>query len=902
MPEARILIVEDESIVAMDIQARLESQGYTVAGIVATGPAAIQMAREGKVDIVLMDIMIDGEMDGIQAAMAIRKQLQIPIIYLSAYADAETLNRAKLAEPFGFIHKPLDPSELHSAIEVALFKNRMDIKLRDSEKKYRSMMEAMSDMVYICSADYRIEFMNPAMIRKIGRDATGELCHRALYQQDAVCSWCAVAGLGPDQSAHWEIATAADQRTHHVSNVPIINTDGLVSRMSMVTDITERKQAAKAVQESETRYKRLVKSLTDYIYTVKVENERAVSTVHGPACVAVTGYSLEEYQADPDLWFKMVHEEDRVQVLNQAQRLLSGQTIQPLEHRIIHKSNRILWVRNTPVPHYDETGRLTSYDGLVSNITERKLAEEQLKEHARKLGIINRVISAVNKAENQTALLDLVLDASLELIQFRYGGIYLVQEHAATAELACSKVASSDFTVKLRQVSLAESPHRAVLVEGEPLFSNQDGTPVPEFQTKWNVRSVVRVPLICKDSIIGAMLLINPLPYPFTSEEKGLLQSIGRQLGTAISKMRSEAALRESEDKYRMISEQSLTGIQIINDGCLIFVNDGWSKIVDYTREEAQSWGRDEFQKIIHPDDRDFFMDQTRKKESSITEGIVPIYDCRFLSRSGTVKWVLIHSKPVLFTNGLAIVSVVMDITDRKLAEQALAESYLQLKLGEDRLKTANQELSAANREKEILLKEIHHRVKNNLQVISSLLKLQVSHVKDATAAAMIRECQNRIRSIAIVHEKLYQSPNLANIDFGEYIRSLISHLFRTFLVATDAIRMHVAADNVSLDIDKAIPCCLIINELVTNSLKYAFPRNQGGEIGVHLKADDSPSRFVLVVSDNGVGFPKDLDFRNTSSLGMQLVITFVEQMGGTISLDTHQGTSFTIQFAGDKK
>lgn len=790
MAGERILIVEDESIVAMDIQLRLEGLGYTVVGTAASGGEALARARDHRPDIVLMDIMLEGGQDGIQTAMALRRELYIPVIYLTAYTDDATLERAKLSEPLGFIHKPLELKEMHSVLEMALYKSRMDRQLRDSE----------------------------------------------------------------------------------------------------------------------IRYKRLLESVTDYIFTVKVENGRAVATSHNPACVAVTGYSLEEYRSDPDLWFKMVPDMDRPRVLEQARRLLAGQMVQPLEHRLIQKSGTLIWVRNTSVAHFDDHGRLISYDGLVSNITERKNAEEQLKEHARKLAIINRVIQAVNKAENLAVLLDPVLDASLELVQFRCGGIYLLRDNASDADLVCWRGAPDDVVSRLEQAPVAASPLRSVFERGEAVFARQAGVPVPEAQMKWTPQSVARLPLISQERIIGALLMTDPLPHEFTGEEKGLLQSIGRQLGAAIAKMQSEAALRESEEKYRIVSEQSLAGIQIIKNGRLVFVNDGWCKIVGYSRAEALGWGAEEFFKAVHPEDRAFFIDQVRKKQRGVTDGVIPVYDCRFLSRSGATRWVLMHSQPVMFADGRAIVGVMVDITDRKLAEQALAEANRRLKMGEERLVAANQELSEANREKEILLKEIHHRVKNNLQIISSLLSLQHSHLQDAAARTVLRECQNRIKSIAIVHEKLYQSPNLANIDLAEYIRSLTSHLFRTFLVDPASIRLNIAVEQALLNVDQAIPCCLIINELVTNALKYAFLNKQAGAISIALKSDGSPqgragsARYVLVIGDDGVGFPGDIDFRNTASLGMQLVLTFVEQLGGTIDMDNRVGTTFTIRFAAGKK
>jgi len=203
--------------------------------------------------------------------------------------------------------------------------------------------------------------------------------------------------------------------------------------------------------------------------------------------------------------------------------------------------------------------------------------------------------------------------------------------------------------------------------------------------------------------------------------------------------------------------------------------------------------GVEEFGRIVEPVDRDFFLEQIRKRQLGRTDGIMPVHDLRFLP-NGETKWVLLHSRSVQFAEGRAVVGVVIDITDRKMAVQALEAANQQLRSRE-------QELIIANRDKEVLLKEIHHRVKNNLQVISSLLKLQLGHVQDSQAATVIRECQSRIKSIAIVHEKLYQSRSLAEVDIGDYIQSLISHLFRMFLVDSGSVTMDVAVDK--------LPCTL---------------------------------------------------------------------------------------------
>ena len=207
----------------------------------------------------------------------------------------------------------------------------------------------------------------------------------------------------------------------------------------------------------------------------------------------------------------------------------------------------------------------------------------------------------------------------------------------------------------------------------------------------------------------------------------------------------------------------------------------------------------------------------------------------------------------------------------------------------------AEEQIKASLKEKEVLLKEIHHRVKNNLQVISSLLYLQSKSSKDEEALAMFQESRNRVRSMALVHERLYQSQDLARVDFAEYVRSLANHLFRSYGVNTNVIRLKINSDDVLLGVDTAIPCGLIINELVSNCLKHAFLEGREGEVRIEFRSDDG--ECTLMVSDNGVGFPKDLNFRDTGSLGLQLVNTLVHQLEGTIELDRSSGTAFKITF-----
>ena len=199
--------------------------------------------------------------------------------------------------------------------------------------------------------------------------------------------------------------------------------------------------------------------------------------------------------------------------------------------------------------------------------------------------------------------------------------------------------------------------------------------------------------------------------------------------------------------------------------------------------------------------------------------------------------------------------------------------------------------------EKELLLREIHHRVKNNLQIISSLLSLQSRSSKDEHSIEMVRESQNRIKVMALIHEKLYRSKDFANVEFNDYIKDLVYDLFASYKVSTSRISLKMNIENISLGIDTAIPTGLIINELVTNCLKYAFPKDRDGEIRISLRPLDD-GQNELIVGDNGIGLPENLDIKKAESLGLKMIINLTERsLHGKVKINIDNGTEFQILF-----
>jgi len=212
----------------------------------------------------------------------------------------------------------------------------------------------------------------------------------------------------------------------------------------------------------------------------------------------------------------------------------------------------------------------------------------------------------------------------------------------------------------------------------------------------------------------------------------------------------------------------------------------------------------------------------------------------------------------------------------------------------------AEEQIKESLEEKIWLLKEIHHRVKNNLQIVSSLLQLQSRFIEDEKVLDIFRESQNRVKSMALVHERLYRSDDLESIDFSDYTRTLINQLRRTYSATSRNVAIELDIEDIKLNVETGIPCGLMITEMASNSFKYAFPDDRKGTISISLNS--SNDGYVLRVADDGVGLPDDFDMASTDSLGMQLVGTLIDQLDGKIKIDSKDGTSFTIEFKEQKK
>ncbi len=342
-----------------------------------------------------------------------------------------------------------------------------------------------------------------------------------------------------------------------------------------------------------------------------------------------------------------------------------------------------------------------------------------------------------------------------------------------------------------------------------------------------------------------------------------------------ISKLkRIEKDYSDSEERYKNLSELSPDAILLVMGEKIVFANKASATI--FGLDDPQDLVDKNLFSFYHPDSV-----ETAKKrlhEVLAENKTLDFIEEKIISLNGQLKDIEVGDAPITYDGQRAVQIVARDISQRKKLEAELKNSL---------------------KEKDLMMKEIHHRVKNNLMVIQSLLNLQSRYIKDTDARDIFKDSQNRAKSMAMIHESLYQSNDLKRIEFSEYITNLAKNLFYSYAADPKLVKMSVNVDEVMLDINTAIPLGLILTELISNCLKYAFPNGESGEIKVdfHSYTGVDTNKFRLTVSDNGVGLPPDFDPKKSDSLGIMLIYSLSEQISAELKLDTTNGVKFDITF-----
>jgi PAS domain S-box-containing protein len=359
---------------------------------------------------------------------------------------------------------------------------------------------------------------------------------------------------------------------------------------------------------------------------------------------------------------------------------------------------------------------------------------------------------------------------------------------------------------------------------------------------------------------------------PFGYIVKPYLESeIMATVEVALHKKDMERRLRESEERFRAIFETARDCIFIkdrflrythVNPAVERLFESPASKLIG--RTDAELFGEEAGAHLTEVDSRVLGGEVIEQEHSKPIKAVSVVFD---------VVKVPLHNAAGQI---VGLCGIARDITERKRTEE---------------------QIEASLKEKEVLLREIHHRVKNNLAVISSMLDLQARRIEDERLKAAFQESQTRISSMGFIHETLYQSENLAAINLKQYVSGLVKSLSGIYGAAAARIAVRVEAEDTSLGIDQSVPCGLLINELTTNAFKHAFPDGGPGEVRIEARSA-SDNEIILIISDNGVGLSEDIDLRKTETLGLLLVTTLVDdQLKGTLEVSREKGTQFTIRF-----
>ena len=607
-------------------------------------------------------------------------------------------------------------------------------------------------------------------------------------------------------------------------------------------DITERKKSENEIH----RLADVVKSSDDSIITKSLDG---IITSWNKGAENTYDYSAEEILGKSVLILEPPQLNGETKKL--IEKIKQGEKINHYETLRLKKDGTIINVSVTLSPVFDTSKKLVSISAITRDITERKLAEKQKQKLLEELEVSNEELQTANRkfelANNYNrSLIEVSLDPFVT-----FGPDGKITDVNLATELVTgysrNELIGTDISNYFTEPEKARKGYQYAFYEGfvrdYPLeIQHKNGTITP--------------------------VLYNASVYKDESGKVVGLFAAARDI-TEIKK--AEESLQESEKKYRDLAELLPQPVfESDLDGNITFTNRIGLETFGYTQEDLNNGLT--MLHVLAPEDHSRAMEDTQRMLNG--EGVT-VGEYMGLRKDGTTFPMIAYVSPIIQKNKITgSRGVLMNISELKKAEN---------------------EIKASLKEKEALLKEIYHRVKNNLQIISSLLDLQANYVDELETLNVLQESQNRVKSMAMIHEMLYQSNDLASIEFLGYVQNLVRDLFYSYGVKSN-IKPVINIEHIILNIETAIPCGLIISELVSNSLKYAFPDNRTGEVFISIHSHGE--EFELIIGDNGIGLPKNLDFKDIRiSLGLRLVNILVDQLDGSIELNRSRGTEFKIKF-----
>ena len=759
-------------------------------------------------------------------------------------------------------------------------RKKIDAALKESEERYRNVVEDQTEFISRFRPDGTYVFVNEAYCRYINKskeEIIGKRYVQNILKEDRAGVERHLASLTREHP----VATASNRvimedgriRWHQWSNRAIFDNDGnVVEYQSVGRDITDLKEAEhallvkneeintafeeltateeelrqnyeliskkeQALRESEEKYRFLAEATDDVIYMI---DNKGVVTHISPR---ITRYGYKPEEIISRNFIEFIAEEDVPIVLAEFNKTASTQQLMVTAFRIRDKAGNLQWMENNSALVLDASGSIVALSGILRDISGRKKVEEALRES-------EETFRAMVEQSGD----GIIITNFLGILQFANQRAWDIVEYPSDQEMR------ENFNVL--EIISPESRMKAV----HDLLQVSQG--IDSFDVKYKIITFKKKEIWIE--CIGKKISYKGSPAMLLS------------FRDITERTKTEVVIKENEEKFRTIFENSPYPISInsIPDGKFIAINPAFLRSSGYSESEILGKSPIELGLLS-------LLDYGKLTSHLLLSGKLEHVPMVLMGKGGTPVHVQFSTIPVTINGRPAIMNMAAEITKLKRVEEKLVEEIAA------RTK-AEEEITRSLKEKDLLLREIHHRVKNNLQIIASLLNLQSRYITDPNVLDSIKDSQSRVRAMALVHERIYRSPNIAEISLKDYLNYLTKQIISFYNIPPDLIKITVTMDDIITDIDTVIPMGLIMNELISNSLKHAFPDGSKGTASIECFPEGA-DMLRCVYHDNGIGLPAGFDWKNSETLGLRLVNNLVDQLNGTIDVGTGEGTTFII-------
>jgi PAS domain S-box-containing protein len=828
-----ILLVEDEALIAAAESQLLTDRGFNVL-TARNGETALTMflARDHGVDLVLMDVDLGKGMDGPSTARELLKTADIPVVFISSHTEREIVERTRSVTSYGYVVKSAGDAVLLASLDTAF-------KLHEARHELRQLADNVSDVIVGFDLDFRFTYVSPSIERVAGYTSAEVL---TMKPEDVF--------FDPSGNAitRFRDALLEAHRQHQpdpglTAEVGLRRKDGQI----VITELTLNLRRGPGGEPVEIVG--VGRDITDRKTMERALREREQRYRH----LTENSYDLI-CELDRDGIFRFVNS-SYVQVLGFTPEDLIGLSAMSLIHlEDREKSQRALFrafeegsARSEPFRFRDATGNYRWFEAVGRSF----LTEEG----ASRIVINSREIT---EAQDAMELLSATVQSYRELINTIDDAIYILDEQGVFSDV-------NDGALKMyghpREIFIGKTPaflsapgRNDLEAAGRAIMAAYHGE--PQRLDWWGLRA--------NGEIFPKDVRMNRGTYL----GRDVVIAVGRDMS---DRKKVEEKLAESNRQYQTLVEGMNEGLlQVDNDDVIIYANRQFCDLTGYTREELV--GKIGFDLLFRREDGEII----RHKNSVRKRGLSDAYQLPLQRKDGNVLWVRISGSPVYDAAGNVIGSIGIhtDMTQQKKSDE---------------------ELQRAVRDREVLMKELQHRVKNNLVIISSLLGFEVPRLRDEYSRQILLDAQARIRSMSIIYEQLQYAEKTGSVRLDRYIDDLGRALIGTYEMERGKVRIVAQVDPIELDQKRTIPVGLILNELITNALKYAYPAGKEGEILVRLVARDG--KVVFSVSDTGVGLPGGVDPATSESMGMSLIRLLAEQLGGRVDFRSGAGMNITVTF-----